>query len=298
MKSAFIRKIKSKAGASVAAALLLFLVCAVVGSVVLVAGTSASGRLSRAKESDIRYYSVSSAAELLAQELCGKKVTVVRTKTVTERTTCVYAVTVGADGTDSAVLSSSETLRTATYGTDINGSVTAVTADVEVDENGVPTGENSGASLSLEGASFLTSRAAQLMFGGANCNTEAAMGYSFFGGGSVVDSFTLVHNTPAGISAGSLTADCVCETKNDGTLVIKVSHGSGGDKFTLVVTLSPSVTETVETGSPAPAAPVVTPTETGYTEVTEKIYGKTVTSEITWGLVSITKEEAQPDESH
>lgn len=60
-------KIRSRRGASLTFALLLFLVCAVVGSVVLVAGTAASGRMSQIAEMDQRYYSVNSAARLLIE---------------------------------------------------------------------------------------------------------------------------------------------------------------------------------------------------------------------------------------
>ena len=58
-------KLKSSRGASLMMALLLFLTCAVVGSAVLTAGTAASGRMSKIAESDQRYYSVNSAANLL-----------------------------------------------------------------------------------------------------------------------------------------------------------------------------------------------------------------------------------------
>ena len=70
--------IRSRSGASLSMALLLFLVCAVIGAVVLTAGTAAAGRVSRLAEMDQRYYSVSSAAQLLAEELSGKTVTVVK----------------------------------------------------------------------------------------------------------------------------------------------------------------------------------------------------------------------------
>ena len=58
-------KLKSQSGASITYALLLFLVCAVVSSVILAAGTAASGRISQAVETDRRYYAVTSAARLL-----------------------------------------------------------------------------------------------------------------------------------------------------------------------------------------------------------------------------------------
>ena len=75
-------KLRSRRGASISFALLLFLVCAVVGSVVLVAGTAAAGRISQAAEADQRYYSVTSAAELLRKEIEGKTVT---TEEITEQ---------------------------------------------------------------------------------------------------------------------------------------------------------------------------------------------------------------------
>lgn len=59
------RKLNNQTGASITYALLIFLVCAVVGSSVLVAGTAASGRMSQMAEMDQRYYSVNSAARLL-----------------------------------------------------------------------------------------------------------------------------------------------------------------------------------------------------------------------------------------
>ncbi len=72
-------KIRSRRGASLTFALLLFLVCAVVGSVVLVAGTAASGRMSQIAEMDQRYYSVNSAARLLIEMMENKSVRVEKT---------------------------------------------------------------------------------------------------------------------------------------------------------------------------------------------------------------------------
>ena len=74
------QKLKSQTGASITFALLLFLVCAVVGSVVLTAGTAAAGRLSELAESDQRYYSVTSAAQLLRTMVEGETVTIVKTE--------------------------------------------------------------------------------------------------------------------------------------------------------------------------------------------------------------------------
>ncbi len=69
-------KIKGRKGASITFALLIFLVCAVVGTVVLSAAVTASGRAARQAESDQRYYAVSSAAQLFCDALNGQTVTV------------------------------------------------------------------------------------------------------------------------------------------------------------------------------------------------------------------------------
>ena len=58
-------KLSSQEGASITYALLLFLVCATVSSIILAAGTAASGRISKSVDSDRRYYAVTSAARLL-----------------------------------------------------------------------------------------------------------------------------------------------------------------------------------------------------------------------------------------
>lgn len=74
------KKLNSQRGASLTFALLLFLVCAVVGSVVLVAGTAASGRLAGLADYEQRFYAVNSAAELLAEEITKGEVIFEKTK--------------------------------------------------------------------------------------------------------------------------------------------------------------------------------------------------------------------------
>ena len=70
------KKLKSRKGASITFALLLFLVCAVVSSIVVVAGTAAAGRMSKLAEMDQRYYAVTSAVNLLRDEIDGTTVQV------------------------------------------------------------------------------------------------------------------------------------------------------------------------------------------------------------------------------
>lgn len=79
------KKMQSQRGASITFALLLFLVCAVLSAVIVVASTTAAGRMSRLPETDQRYFAVTSAAELLKDMIEGQKVSVVN-KRVTDYT--------------------------------------------------------------------------------------------------------------------------------------------------------------------------------------------------------------------
>ena len=76
-------KLRSRRGASLSIALLLFLVCLAVASVVLAAGTAASGRLSELREADQRYYSVTSAAELVRDLVSSEPVVFEQKKLIT-----------------------------------------------------------------------------------------------------------------------------------------------------------------------------------------------------------------------
>lgn len=59
------RKLRSNRGASITFALLIFLVCAIVSGVVIVAASTAGGRMSGMKETDQRYFAATSAAHVL-----------------------------------------------------------------------------------------------------------------------------------------------------------------------------------------------------------------------------------------
>lgn len=88
-----IKKLRNNRGMSVLFSLLILLVCGVVASVVLAAATSSAGRVSDVAEADRRYYSVTSAAEMLHEVLCeesGASVEQIRT-TVTTRTSATAA---------------------------------------------------------------------------------------------------------------------------------------------------------------------------------------------------------------
>ncbi len=90
MNNRIMNKLRSRSGASITFALLLFLVCSVLCAVIFAAATSASGRMSSLPESDQRYFAVASAAELLKKMLNGKTASIVRVEK-TEITTTVNA---------------------------------------------------------------------------------------------------------------------------------------------------------------------------------------------------------------
>lgn len=99
------QKLRSRTGASITFALLLFLVCAVLSSVIIVAATAAAGRIAGMVEADQRYYAVTSASALLKELIDKKTVTVAEVTTTDGRTT--YVVDGPAAGMSAQELASS-----------------------------------------------------------------------------------------------------------------------------------------------------------------------------------------------
>lgn len=73
------RKLKSESGVTLVLALVFFLICAVIGSVVIAAATSASGRMAGLVEQQQSYYTVSSAAEYFRDVTESRTVTLRQT---------------------------------------------------------------------------------------------------------------------------------------------------------------------------------------------------------------------------
>ncbi len=111
-------RIRSREGASITFALLIFLVCTIISSVVIVAATASAGRMSQVAEADQRYYAVTSAAELLRSVFDGQPVNVkyVRTDTktttdgTTSTTTTINSFSSDVDDTDTILADASKTL--------------------------------------------------------------------------------------------------------------------------------------------------------------------------------------------
>ena len=306
MREKIHKKLRSRTGASISFALLLFLVCMVVGAVVLAAGTTAAGRISKAVEMDQRYYSVTSAAELLAQELNNEKVIITRSKEVKKTVTTEYKVTSAEDEngvvTITVTPSTPSTSYEATYSTKFNpASVQPVDVVVIGDTEPVST-EGSAISFETGNYSFLTERAIRLMFGEKQCNTDEAMGYSFAGGNEETATyftldFTLEHSTTDPISVDALKIQGTYELKSDGTLILRISDSANTDNYTLLLTMKPVISETESQTTSGGDVPEITATSTGYTEVYTTTTRTEKTSEITWVLDSVAKEVAQANGS-
>lgn len=66
-------RIRSNSGATILLALLFFLLCALAGSIILSAGSAAAGRISGLKETEQSFYSVTSAAQVIREEIEGQE---------------------------------------------------------------------------------------------------------------------------------------------------------------------------------------------------------------------------------
>lgn len=66
-------RIRSNSGATILLALLFFLLCAMAGSIILSAGSAAAGRISGLKESEQAFYSATSAAQVMRDEIEGQE---------------------------------------------------------------------------------------------------------------------------------------------------------------------------------------------------------------------------------
>ena len=74
------QKLRSQVGASLIAALFLTLFCATVGAILLSAASANAGRISERSQRDHDYYEVMSAAKLFADQIRGKSVKVILTR--------------------------------------------------------------------------------------------------------------------------------------------------------------------------------------------------------------------------
>ena len=288
-------KIRSNRGASLIFALLLFLVCTVIGSVVLAAGTASAGRMSKLGESDQRYYSVTSAAQLLARELTDKEIRIVRTRkeTVTTKYELENDELIKKPGFPKTTFAYETTLfriNTTDTGEYIfeseNPSIYSYKEIKKVTDPDQPFYSTT------DKRSFLSERAVNYLFGSQNCNNDTAMGLSFSSSENEESgTFTMEHSNNNEI----LKISGKYSVEKDGTIILtlwdKITE-EASQHFSLVITLQPEFHETERTFTDnTDSSPKPDPDSPGSyiaTTVTTTIK----TSDVTWKLGTITKNAA------
>lgn len=281
-------KLRSQKGASLSIALLLFLVCMVVGAIILTAGTTASGRLSKLTEMDQRYYSVTSAAEILSQELSRETVTIERIKTTTTTVTTDYAVDYDEESGETTVTPGSPSTNTdVEYRTTIKRG-TEIKRDIPAQDT----------SISASGLSFLTARAVKLLFGTNNCNTEASWNYTDYFS-EARDVFSLELSASDDRDLSYLKINGSYEMKSDGRLIIDLTDALPGTSghYTMRITMSldPEKTET----RPPSEYPPIPSTDTeeisgGYREIKTTVNTVVKSSSFGWKVMGVEKVASAP----
>ena len=223
-------KLKSENGASISFALLLFLVCATAGAVVLAAGTAAAGRLSQMVNMDTRYYSASSAAPLLANEIKGKEVTIVRSLVEKVVTETKYDKDGNTDGPTEQY--------TLTYKTIVNGTTIAE----KTVGPAAPRPTYAGDAVNIS-SSFLTKQACYLMFEGKNCNTDEAMG-QYFGLSNKkgpMDFTIAAPDSSSDLAALNISGNATLNI--DGSIDFEIKSEIDGATYTLILRMIPNINE-------------------------------------------------------
>lgn len=270
-------RLMSERGASIFFALLTLLVCITVGSVVLTAGTAASGRLAETAENDQRYYSVSSAAELIKSMVDGQKVTFVKQKECTTTIVSTYRY--------------DENLPTSVDDPSTTADEGNPTAPVSVSTPGTPayTAEyNVPDADSL--AQFCYKRALKLIFGVDSVPAENTITEDQYDlTGTAVTGNETVEYTMKVDGQNALDVSAVCTMSPNGSLVFRLSSADG--KHTVYLNFSANISDSGEKATDTDAeTPDITHSGTAYTETSEvtETWQKTVT--VKWTFDGITED--------
>ena len=286
------KKLNSRRGASITFGLFIFVVCAVLGAVALTAGTASAGRAAKMAEMDQRYHAVNSAAELIAKELCGQNraVTIVRERVV--ETTTVKTVVLDETGQQEGEPTTVNSAK-ATFTTKINNHPIALERTVE--NYGANTAADDGSSLDTN-LSLLTRQAAEQLFGAVKPNCDDGMACS-------------MKNSTAGTRKelsmslsehSELQVDIIMERLANGDLKFTISNhiddsqSTNNDKYTLILLLEASISESEDTRSATPdkTTDSTTDSETNKTTMTDTkvtTVTTTKTSTISWSVKSVKK---------
>ena len=289
--------LRSRTGASITFALLLFLVCAVVGALVLTAGSAAAGRVSNLAQSDQRYYNVTSAAGLLADELSGKKVTIVRTREITTKTVTEYKVNLAGGAAVNAEKKDEKS--SARYTTKLNER-----PEEPTDLENYLTDPNDG--VVFTDLTFLDTIAVKLLLDDVNFNTDEAMNQSMKNGPVQRGVLRVLHagSTDADPNVGvadpsSLSVDCLYEVQSDGTIILTLTNSTdkSGETYSLRIKLSPSINETESETTETLSSNRDSYTDSGFHETVTTRTTLTKTAEISWTVSGVEKVVSAADAS-
>lgn len=272
-------RLASERGASIFFALLTLLVCITVGSVVLTAGTAASGRLAETAENDQRYYSVSSAAELIKSMVDGQKVTFIKkkkTETVTETIYLYNKIDKLPPSETAEPHTDKKTEYPMLYLADGSSEPVPVTNDVRE-------------------ISFCHDRAIDLVFGTGYAQQPEGVSKKddlLYEEGLQIDSAVSSDYTLSVTDREALTVHAACTLRKDGSLVFRLTSADG--KHTEYLTFSADVRESeeesLETDIKAPEITVLEENDTNkkYKEknIVTETWQKTVTVKWTFDGIS------------
>ncbi len=293
-----IKKLKSKAGVSVAAGLLIFLVCVVLGGAVLAAATAAAGRLSRLADVDKRYYNVTSAAEVLAEELGNQTVIVTRYEEKEVTSWKDYSVEVttddnGHESTKSTFVPPSHESTVTTYKTQIGEGDLLTRTVTMADGADDPVGDPLTAPSPIEAIeSILSAETAYLLFGTGTCNTPDAMDRPV----NRPDQANAVQTT---LSLDDLAVNANFKLRSDGVLVIELDDKADGqtDHYMLKLMLTPVIDDREKSESDPPVTSTSKGPETTHDGKTTYTLTTTVktnakrtrTTTVKWVVTSVEK---------
>lgn len=245
-------------------ALLLFLICALLASVVLAASSTVGGRHSQLIESDQSYYGVASAVELFQKELTGTPVAITCELDKKVTTTTTY---------------SGGTAHTGTPVEETTG------CTVKVDGTTIFTGTTDG-SWAKDGLSISEQAAAHALFGGASFNPAQPVSDGATATAGTIGEYTVNCDVDAGTSGidaskveSALATKAYASMLEDGRLQLRFDSVNGPAatrcSLTLLLDADISVDELTEEGE-------ATVTTTGTTR-TETKQAKTVyTATVAW----------------
>ncbi len=239
MRKRILKKLNSRRGASLTFALLLFLVCAAVGSVVLTAATATAGRASGNYEYDQRYYAVMSAADLLRDtlELDDQTVTILfqRECDVTQRTPYTRSGDDFVRGEPGDKVETSDTQSFALQISDSEGRFVNWLSTTD------PVSSVGDSNVSDDDRGLLRLAALSLVSGktlNEGLFRSAAWLQPDLANAAVPDELTL---TIPGHTELDVTV--TPELQSDGSLTLQLENASGTDKFKLTMTLAVTVRE-------------------------------------------------------